>query len=192
LQYWQPARQILALVSLNVRHTSGLQPTFYNVSRIGRGALAIMGRPVAGEWVSEEFRGLAGAGFNMVVSLLESKEAFELGLGEESRFCAEANLRFASIEIPDRGVPSDVDSFARLCHEIHSTCDSGERIVAHCRAGIGRSALFAASVMVLAGFQIDQAFRTISEARGVEVPDTPEQVQWLRENERRIRASGCA
>ncbi|RLA52591.1 MAG: protein tyrosine phosphatase [Gammaproteobacteria bacterium] len=151
-----------------------------------------MGRPVAGEWVSEEFAGLASAGFDVVVSLLEHAESFELGLGEEKRFCSEAGMDFELYEIPDRGVPLNVRAFGRLCLRIHESCDGGKRVLAHCRAGIGRSGLFAASVLLLAGFEIDEAFHVVSESRGVEVPDTPEQVWWLRENESEIRRGGCA
>ncbi len=151
-----------------------------------------MGRPVAGEWVAEEFAGLASAGFTIVVSLLEQSEAFELGLSEEQRFWSEARLEFWSYEIPDRGVPSNVGTFAQLCRSVCESCDSGDRVVAHCRAGIGRSGLFAATIMILNGSPVEDAFRLVSKARGVEVPDTLEQVECLNKNEREIRKCGSA
>ena len=44
--------------------------------------------------------------------------------------------------------------------------------------------MIAAAILLHCGFEIDEALDWISKARGIEVPDTPEQVQWLRENVR--------
>ncbi len=52
----------------------------------------------------------------------------------------------------------------------------------HCRAGIGRTGLLAAGVLLHATFGVDDAFAHISERRGVDVPDTEEQRDWLRTN----------
>ena len=49
----------------------------------------------------------------------------------------------------------------------------------HCRAGIGRSSLIAACVLVRAGHDVNSAFDTIAKARGVEVPDTEAQRAWV-------------
>lgn len=69
-------------------------PTLYKVERIGRGVLSIMGRPRAGEWATDEFSGLAHVGVTDVVSLLEPDEAQELGLEDESRYCANVGIEF--------------------------------------------------------------------------------------------------
>lgn len=49
----------------------------------------------------------------------------------------------------------------------------------HCRAGIGRSAIIAASLLALNGTDVDLAFKLVTEARGCPVPDTPEQKKWV-------------
>jgi hypothetical protein len=49
----------------------------------------------------------------------------------------------------------------------------------HCRAGIGRSALVAACVLVLMGMAPGTAFDLIGKARGVRVPDTEGQREWV-------------
>ncbi|GFE91872.1 hypothetical protein GCM10011488_68260 [Steroidobacter agaridevorans] len=64
-----------------------MQPTLYEITRIGSGRLGVMGRPRSGDWASDEFAGLARLGVTEVVSLLESAEARELGLIEEPAYC---------------------------------------------------------------------------------------------------------
>jgi protein-tyrosine phosphatase len=54
-------------------------------------------------------------------------------------------------------------------------------IAIHCRQGIGRSALIAASLLVLGGIAPEAAFQRVSEGRGCSVPETSEQRQWLME-----------
>jgi protein-tyrosine phosphatase len=57
----------------------------------------------------------------------------------------------------------------------HAILSKGKHIAIHCRQGIGRSALIAASVLVLSGFAPDKAFDLLSKARGYTLPETEEQ-----------------
>jgi protein-tyrosine phosphatase len=45
--------------------------------------------------------------------------------------------------------------------------------------GIGRASLVAAAVLRLLGLPGDEAFSRVQAARGLPVPDTDEQRQWL-------------
>ena len=156
-----------------------MQPTLYQVERIGSGLLAVMGRPRAGDWASDEFASLARLGVTEIVSLLESAEARELGLARESEYCAAAGIRFHSFPIADRGVPASVEDLSRLACRLYHSCAGGSFAAVHCRAGIGRSGVVAAAVLLHSGFIAPDALSAISKARGVEVPDTAEQRQWL-------------
>ena len=55
----------------------------------------------------------------------------------------------------------------------------GKRVAIHCRAGVGRSALLAAALLVAGGVEVEAAFRRVADARGCPVPDTPEQRAWV-------------
>lgn len=156
-----------------------MQPTLYQVELIGSGRLAMMGRPRAGEWASDEFAGLAGLGVTDVVSLLEPAEARELGLADEAAYCAAAGLRFHSYPVADRGVPDSAGSLSRLACQLYHLCAGGGCVVIHCRAGIGRSGLVTAAVLLHCGFSVRDALSAVSKARGVRVPDTVEQAEWL-------------
>lgn len=154
-------------------------PTFYEIELIGSGFLAVMAKPVAGEWVDEEFAGLYQAGLRKVVSLLEEHEAFEVGLSDERELCEKHGLAYVSYPIPDRGLPPSVSGFAELTKSIYHASAGGQSTVIHCRAGIGRTGLVAAGVLLHAAFSVDNAFAHIAQRRGVEVPDTQEQRDWL-------------
>ena len=167
-----------------------MQPIFYKVATFGEGFLAIMGRPRASDWAEEEFAGFADAGIQQIVSLLEVHEEFVLGLEKEAQLATEAGIDLVSYPIPDRGVPSDVHTLAELSHKIFLDVAAGKSTAIHCRAGIGRSSLVAAAILLHAGVAVEEGFSSIESARGVAVPDTPEQVQWLSNNSRTILEFG--
>ena len=49
----------------------------------------------------------------------------------------------------------------------------------HCKAGIGRSGMLATSILIADGMQPELAFKTVSEARQINVPDTKEQADFV-------------
>ena len=120
-----------------------------------------------------------GAGVDVLVSALTSAEVQELGLNEEARECAQHGLIFISFPIEDRSLPASPTHFAALVDQLSEYSASGKAVAVHCRAGIGRSSLIAACVLVKKGASPDSAFRAIEESRGCPVPDTPEQRQWV-------------
>ncbi len=141
-----------------------------------------MAKPIAGEWVDDEFAGIAATGIRQVASLLEAAEAFEVGLGDEQQVCERHGLRFIPYPIPDRGLPTSVADFAAFTKNLYHQIAGGESTVVHCRAGIGRTGIVAAGVLLHAAFEPDEAFAQVSKHRGVEVPDTDEQRSWLSDN----------
>ena len=62
---------------------------------------------------------------------------------------------------------------------LYETTGRGINTVIHCRAGIGRTSLVTAGVLLQAGFEPDEAFEHIGKARGMAVPDTDEQRDWV-------------
>ncbi len=167
-----------------------MQPKFFKVATIGQGYLATMARPRAGDWADEEFSGFADAGLKRIVSLLEYHENWELGLVDEPRYCDEAGIGFLSWPLPDRGVPGKTGELFELSLDIYQRCAGGENTAIHCRGGIGRSSLVAAAILLHTGLSVDEALGTISSARGLQVPDTEEQREWLLDYAARHHSSG--
>jgi predicted protein tyrosine phosphatase len=142
------------------------------------GRLAIMARPRAGEWLGDEIAGWQQAGIDIVVSLLEPDEAAELDLSGEAELCRASAIGFVAFPIPDRGVPAVTEAQA-LARSVARQVEDGKAVAIHCRAGIGRSSLMAACVLVCTGMDAATAFELIGAARGLAVPDTEEQRQWV-------------
>ncbi len=142
------------------------------------GRLGIMSRPRGGDWLDDEIRRLRQHGVQVLVSLLEPAEVEELDLLREPEVAVSEAIVYLSFPIPDRGVPGDALQFHRLVQEVGDHVASGASVVIHCRAGIGRSSMLAACVLAGRGASLDEAFRILSAARGLPVPDTHEQRDW--------------
>ena len=156
-----------------------MTPDIYKVEIIGSGSLSVMAKPVAGEWIDDEFSGIARWGIDRIVSLLENHEAIELGLGEEKRLVEKYKMEFISYPIPDRGLPASVREYLNFTRRLHDGMAGGLHTVIHCRAGIGRTGIIAAGVLLHCGFEPFEAFQHISNRRGVTVPDTQQQIDWV-------------
>lgn len=141
--------------------------------------LAIMPRPNGGRQLEGEIRNLKREGADVLVSLLTPEEDIELALEHERAACSGHGILFRSFPIPDRHVPSSTEPFLHFIDTLHHDLLQGRSIVAHCRAGIGRSSLLLASLLRREGLSTDDAFRRITQARRMLVPDTPEQLRWV-------------
>ena len=143
------------------------------------GRIAIMARPRAGDWLKSEINDWRDLGIDVVVSLLEQEEISELALQHEAALCRALGIDFISCPIPDRGVPESRPKILRLARSLVASVQDGRSIAIHCRAGIGRSSLMAACLMICSGVGAEEAFELIREARGLSVPDTDAQRDWV-------------
>jgi protein-tyrosine phosphatase len=138
-----------------------------------------MPRPRGGDWLEDEVRSLKSSGVDVVVSLLEREEIVELDILKEESHCLAAGISFLSFPIRDRSVPFSKQGAYEFAQSIVHLLEAGKSVVIHCRAGIGRSALIAASVLAIRGTPVEEAFERIESARGCHVPDTNEQREWV-------------
>jgi len=116
---------------------------------------------------------------NVVISLLEHAENAQLDLNNESLLAESAGLQFISFPIPDRGVPASSNAALAMLRNLAQVLEEGKRVAVHCRQGIGRSGLIAAGALVAAGSSPEEALRVVSLARGLTIPETPEQRRWV-------------
>ena len=138
--------------------------------------LAIMARPRAGDWLEEEIAHWKNSGVGIVVSLLEPEEIDDLGLGMEASLCEASGIEYVSFPIPDRGLPSDTQDALRFAADVMAR---QKPIAIHCRAGIGRSSIMAAALLVGSGVRPEIALAAIAEARRLPIPDTEAQREWV-------------
>ncbi len=157
-------------------------PQIYKVLTSGNGFLAVMARPRSGEWLRDEIGGLSQIGVTTIASLLEPREETELELTSERAVAEELGLSFLSFPIADRGVPTATQEFHKFSARLAADVRAGRGVAVHCRAGIGRSGIAAAAVLVSLGHEPRDVFAMVSKARGVSVPDTDEQIEWFRKS----------
>ena len=82
-------------------------------------------------------------------------------------------------EMPDFGVPSEPDAFCALARDMARRIKRGEVVLVHCAAGIGRTGIFAAAVLVALGQSLELAREAVSQAGSdSEMPEQRELVAW--------------
>jgi protein-tyrosine phosphatase len=143
------------------------------------GQFAIASRPFGGEWLLGDMHNWRLEGVSIVVSLLTQPEIKEGDLGQQPECCHEQGMELISFPIWDRNVPSSNEELLELVHYLHRRLHEGKKIVIHCRAGVGRSAVVGACLLAYAGLDSETALQNISSARGCQVPDTLDQREWV-------------
>ncbi len=143
------------------------------------GRLAISARPRGGEWLDEEMFSWRRLGVHTVVSLLTADEEKDLDLEREGPVVGKSGMMFVSFPITDRSVPDSRLALTHLAAQLNADLAQGKNVVIHCRQGIGRAALVAATVLLNQGREIEPVLLALSKVRGVPVPETPEQRAFL-------------
>lgn len=152
---------------------------FYQVNGPWSGKLWIAARPRGGDWIENEVNRWKSEGVSAVLSLLTTDEERDLELEREASVVRSRGIVFLSLPVPDRGIPSSESEFAQVVERLDSTLAAGRTVVVHCRQGIGRSGMAAACVLVLNGVEPAAAIARVSSARGLAVPETAPQREWI-------------
>jgi len=156
-----------------------MRKDLYWVDGPWRGTLAMAARPRGGDWLSDDIAGWKRAGVDAVLSLLTPDEEQNLNLQEEAGEARKQGMKFTSFPIPDRQIPSSEAKWAGVLEEVTRALSEGKNVVVHCRQGIGRSGLVAACLLVRKGMSPGAAVEIASAARGISVPETSEQRDWI-------------
>ena len=143
------------------------------------GKIVVTPRPRGGDWLSDEIGSWQQAGIQTVVSALTPEEEQELDLTNERTAVEARGLRFLSLPIPDRDVPPSRAAVIAVAATVKHDLRSGKQVLIHCRQGIGRSGMIAACLPIDSGVPVEEALQTLSNARGLPVPETEEQRLWL-------------
>ncbi len=154
-------------------------PKLYWVDQPFEGRLAVSARPGGWEEMSESAAGWRTSGLDVIVSMLERDEADDLGLTEQAEICRAAGIHYINCPVPDHGTPEDEEAVLAAVDQALGHLNQGKRVAAHCFAGIGRSPLFVACVLVRHGVPVDVAWNRLNAARGMRLPDTLAQQRWV-------------
>lgn len=143
------------------------------------GKLAVAPRPRGGDWLEDDLASWRRAGIATVLSLLTPDEAQDLDLSREASAARAQGMTFKSLPIPDCGVPNSETEVTAALEGINADLAAGKSVVVHCRQGIGRSGLLAACLLIGKGLSPKKAVEAVSVARGIPIPETPEQRSWI-------------
>lgn len=152
-------------------------PRIYWVKASLPGGLAVVSRPRS----VGDFGSMKAAGIDVLVSLMEPDEAREMGLADEAGECARAGIVFVSLPVADHGIPDSFEVVEAAVAQLAQHIDAGRGVGAHCFAGLGRSPLLVAAVLLQHGYSYEEAIQLVSAARGHDVPEMDDQHAWLAE-----------
>ena len=143
------------------------------------GRLSIVSRPRGGDWLEDDMAALHQCQVTTLVSLLEPPEAAELGLALEGRWAECSGMKFVNLPLPDRSIPNTRVNVSKAANGLSASIRLGESVAVQCRQSVGRSSLLTVLILRALGVGIQSAIQAVGAARGVEVPETPEQLAWL-------------
>lgn len=143
------------------------------------GRLGVGPRPRGGDWLKDDISDWKRAHIDSVLSLLTPDEEQDLDLRDEAGEVRTQGMHFTSFPIPDRQTPTSESKLAGVLEGLTRDLSAGRNVLIHCRQGIGRSGLVAACLLVKKGMSPGAAIASVSEARGVSVPETAEQRDWI-------------
>ncbi len=141
--------------------------------------LGIMSRPLGGDDLMEEIEHWKKLKVTTIVSFLTDEENEELGLEYERMDCRKEGFDFIKFPIEDCQIPDSYLKTKELVNNLIDKINQKEKILMHCRGGIGRVSIISAIVLsMLHNISVKQSFENISKIRGIHVPDTDEQIIW--------------
>lgn len=156
-----------------------MRPSAYPIPLDLPGRLWIMPKPSSTERLDDDIAAWRAMGMERIISLMALDEAAEFGLAAEADVCRQHGMDFVHLPIPARGLPEQ-RAFAALAHETLGALRGGMAIGAHCRAGIGRSAMLACCILALSGPTAEEAIAGVSEARRIAAPDMAAPAVFIR------------
>lgn len=141
--------------------------------------IAITSCPPGDGDLAAHLAGWKADGVDLVVSLQQPEERARWGVADEGLHCERLGMRFRSYPIVDHDVPESAEDFAAFTREMHREVTSGNAMLAHCLAGIGRTGLLTSGVPFLLGVPQASIAEVLRRSRGFSMPETTEQRAWL-------------
>lgn len=128
--------------------------------------------------LQQELQALSDNGTDKILCLLEPTESTQLGLQKQESLTIEAGMEFQRFPIADYGVPDFLDLQVQIA-SARKDLGAGKNLLVHCRGGIGRTGLICCCLMLSTGISVPDAISVVTQQRGEQVPETPEQIDML-------------
>ena len=121
-----------------------------------------------------------------LLSTVEPHEVSALELEGLSAACSANDIKLLNFPMVDRQPPQSLEAFLRMSSDLHRHLVNGESVGIHCKSGIGRSGMHICALLGKLGFGFEEALRLIEIRRGLAAPNTSEQLDWLKQNWKKI------
>jgi ADP-ribosyl-[dinitrogen reductase] hydrolase len=132
--------------------------------------------------LGEDLRAIRDWGATAVVTLIEAHEFRLLGIEDLGAEVERHGMDWVHLPIRDVDVPDD--RFERAWRvagpPLHRRIDAGERILIHCRGGLGRTGLVAALILVEQGAGPREAIGRVRAARPHAIETAAQEAYVLR------------
>lgn len=117
--------------------------------------------------LEDDLRVIRNWGGSTVITLIEAHEFKLLQVPKLNETAARMGLRWIHLPIRDVDVPDQRFDLGwqTVGSEIHQRIDAGERILIHCRGGLGRSGLVAARILIERGCAPQDAVHRVRAVR---------------------------
>jgi protein-tyrosine phosphatase len=149
----------------------------------GRSGADAGGRQWAGV-LEADLQTIQAWGASAVMSLVEPHEFARLGVPDFAQAIASTPLQWMQVPITDMATPGHATLAAWRAHgpALLQALNSGQRVLVHCAAGLGRTGMLVAKLLVLNGVSAEEAIAQVRRARPGTI-ETEAQADWVRHGE---------
>ena len=170
--------------------TSATDPLSVCALPVGRGFIGLTicpgkkGASIYGDdWdrdLESDIKAIAHWGASAVVTVMTTDELSFLKAGNLGRCVADHNMAWYQIPIRDLQAPNceTLEQWDYIKAKIHTRLNLAEKILIHCRGGLGRSGTLAARLLIDEGLAPEEAIERVRIARPGAI-ETTEQVAYL-------------
>lgn len=145
----------------------------------GKQGESVFGRPWRRD-LAPDLKVIADWGACAVVTLLEEREMHDLGVTHLGEATAAAGMEWFHLPIRDQHAPDQrfEESWRLIGPRLVGSLYAGNRVLVHCRGGLGRAGTVAARLLIDSGHLPDDAISAVRRARPGAI-ETAGQEAWL-------------
>lgn len=132
----------------------------------GKHGDSLTGAPWARD-LDMDLRALRDWGARLILTLIEPHEFDLLCVSDLGAQVEALGMSWAHLPIRDVDVPASpfLTGWPQVRADLLSRLDAGERVVVHCRGGLGRAGLVAALILIETGMPAEAAIQTVRAVR---------------------------
>ena len=130
------------------------------------GTLLLSEMPGSEKSLMDWLAGAEARDTDLIVNLVQRDELSNISPEYLAYIESNEGIEVSGFPIADFSVPVDIERFHTLVEEVVRRLRSGQCVIIHCRAGIGRSGLFAAALLTTLGISSNDVLLSVKNAGG--------------------------